>query len=154
MENVIFVQYNLLFQRYILVSRNGIFSTDISYLNVIDGGFVFNLFRKFSRSVLLSVHIRYMFSINLRYISETVLIMGYMNFLSELHGTQFIRLIFFNSFEVFEAQLFIEWITYLPALPSLCTFLFKKNMASWGVLFSFPQIYSYIIISFLFETLI
>ena len=74
---------NLLFLIYISVSRNEILSFDISYSNLIDGCFAFNSFKNLSRSVLLPVHIKNIASINLRYISENVLINGYMNFLSK-----------------------------------------------------------------------
>ena len=74
---------NLLFLMYISVSRNEILSFDISYSVLIDGCFVFNSFKNFSRSVLLPVHIKNISFINLRYIRENVLINGYMNFLSK-----------------------------------------------------------------------
>ena len=73
----------LLFLIYISVSRNDIFSFDISYSNLIDACFVFNSFKNFSRSVLLPVHIKNISAINLRFISENVLINGYMSFLSK-----------------------------------------------------------------------
>ena len=74
---------NLLFLIYISVSTNEILFFDISYSNLIDGCFAFNSFKNLSRSVLLPVHIKNIASINLRYISENVLINGYMNFLSK-----------------------------------------------------------------------
>ena len=74
---------NLLFLIYISVSRNEFFSFNISYSNLIDGCFVFNSFKNFSRSVLLPVHMKNISPINLRYISKNVLINGYMNFLSK-----------------------------------------------------------------------
>ena len=49
---------NLLFLIYISVSRNEILSFDISYSNLIDGCFVFNLFKTFSASVLQPFHIK------------------------------------------------------------------------------------------------
>ena len=73
----------LLFLIYILVSRNEILSLDVLYSNLIDGCFVLNSFKFFSRSVLLPVHIKNISSINVRYISDNVLINGYMNFLSK-----------------------------------------------------------------------
>ena len=39
--------------------------------------------KNFSRSILLPVHIKNISSINVRYISENVLINGYINFLSK-----------------------------------------------------------------------
>ena len=53
----------------------------ISYSNLIDGCLLFNSFKNFLRSVLLPVHMKNILSINLRYISENVLINGYMDFL-------------------------------------------------------------------------
>ena len=67
----------------ISVSRYEIRSFNISYSNLVEVNFVFNSFTNFSRSVLLPVHIKNMSSINLRYISENVLINGYINFLSK-----------------------------------------------------------------------
>ena len=49
---------NLLFLICISESRNGNLSFKISYSNLIEGCFVFNSFKKFSRSVLLPVHIK------------------------------------------------------------------------------------------------
>ena len=68
---------------YISVSINEILSFDISYSNLIDGSFVFVLFKNFSRSVLLPFHIENISSINMMYISENVLINWHMNFLSK-----------------------------------------------------------------------
>ena len=80
--SVFFVNILLLLM-YISISRSQILSFDISYSNLIDVCFVFNLFKRFSRSVLLSAHIKNIPSINLRYISENVLINEYLNFLSK-----------------------------------------------------------------------
>ena len=80
---------NLLFLMYISVSRNEILSFDISYSNLIDGCFAFNSFKNLPRSVLLPVHIKNIASINLRYISENVLINGYINFLSKWYIKMF-----------------------------------------------------------------
>ena len=68
---------------YISVSINEILSFDISYSNLIDGSFVFVLFKNFSRSVLLPFHIENISSINMMYVSENVLINWHMNFLSK-----------------------------------------------------------------------
>ena len=86
--------FNLLFLIYILISRNEILSFDILYLNLIDGCCVFSLLKKFSRSVLLPVHIKSISSKNLKYIRENVLINGYVNFLwkwfiNMFHGASF-----------------------------------------------------------------
>ena len=62
---------------------NLLFLMYISYSNLIDGCFLFNSFKNFLRSVLLPVHMKNILSINLRYISENVLINGYMDFLSK-----------------------------------------------------------------------
>ena len=53
-----------MFLIYISVSRNEVISFDISYSNLIYGCFVFNSFKKFSRSVLPPVHIKNISSIN------------------------------------------------------------------------------------------
>ena len=50
--------WDLLFLMYISVSRNEILSFDISYSNLIDGCFVVNSFKSFSRPVLLLVHVK------------------------------------------------------------------------------------------------
>ena len=52
------LECNLLFLMNISVSRNEIFSFDISYSNLVDGCFVFNLLKNFSISVLLPVNIK------------------------------------------------------------------------------------------------
>ena len=52
---------------YISVSRNEIPSFGISYSDLIDGCFVFNSFKNFSRSILLPVDKKNISSINLRY---------------------------------------------------------------------------------------
>ena len=70
---------NLLFLIYILESRNEILSF-CSYSNLIDGCFAYNSFKNVSRSVFLPVHLKNISSINLRYISENLLINGNMNF--------------------------------------------------------------------------
>ena len=64
--------YTFLFLIIISVSRNKTLSFDISYSNLIDGCFVFYSLKIFSRHVLLSVHIKNILAINLRYISENV----------------------------------------------------------------------------------
>ena len=74
---------NFLFLMYTSISITEIISFGISYPNLINECFVFNLFKNFSRSILSSVHIKNISSISLRYISENVLINGYMNFLSK-----------------------------------------------------------------------
>ena len=65
------------------MSRKEVLSFDISHLNLIDGCFGLDLFEKFFRSVLLTVHIKNILSINLSYVSKNVLLSGYMNFPSK-----------------------------------------------------------------------
>ena len=62
--------YTFLFLIIISVSRNKTLSFDISYSNLIDGCFVFYSLKNFSRHVLLSVHIKNILAINLRYITS------------------------------------------------------------------------------------
>ena len=63
--------------------RKEVLPFDISHLNLIDGCFGFDLFEKFSRSVLLPVHVKNILSINLRNMSKNVLLSRYMNFPSK-----------------------------------------------------------------------
>ena len=81
---------NLLFLIYIMVSRNDLLSFDNLYQNLFDECFVFNSFKSFSKSVLLSVDIKNISSINLRYINENALKNGYTGFLSRWSINMFV----------------------------------------------------------------
>ena len=74
---------NLLCLMYSSVTRDTFFSFDILYTNLIGGCFVFNSFKKFSRSVLIPLPKKNISSKNVRYISENVLINEDVNFLSK-----------------------------------------------------------------------
>ena len=73
-----------------MVSRNDLLSFDNLYQNLFDECFVFNSFKSFSKSVLLSVDIKNISSINLRYINENALKNGYTGFLSRWSINMFV----------------------------------------------------------------